>query len=146
MIELDPEIAQAFKNSVNISSKYLKNTHVTFISQLFCFLYVAMKGRGVHILKPTSKRRRTQVELSAQQAYEDALQDDIHESKSKLRDQSDHIQSLEQQLTELNQLAEEGKWSTQRIQEWIRDGKVAVDASGVPNIIHNAEDMPDDTV
>ena len=84
--------------------------------------------------------------MSAQQAYEDALQDDIHESKSKLRDQSDHIQSLEQQLTELNQLAEEGKWSTQRIQEWIRDGKVAVDESGVPNIIHNASEMPNDTV
>ena len=59
-------------------------------------LYIANKGRGVHILKPGSKRRRTQVDMKDQMVYEDVLQVDLNESKSKVRDQSDHIQALEQ--------------------------------------------------
>ena len=50
--------------------------------------------------------------MKDQMAYEDALQADLHESKSKVRDQSDHIQALEHQLSELNQFAQEGKGAT----------------------------------
>lgn len=34
--------------------------------------------------------------MKDQMAYEDVLQVDLNESKSKVRDQSDHIQALEQ--------------------------------------------------
>ena len=58
MIELDPQIAAAFSNSMNISSKFV----ILFddmIENFLAFIILAAKGRGVHILKPGSKRRRT---------------------------------------------------------------------------------------
>ena len=58
MIELDPEIAKAFRSSVNISSKYTI-LEVQQCNQRIYTLIIATKGRGVHILKPGSKRRRT---------------------------------------------------------------------------------------
>ena len=58
MIELDPQIAAAFSNSMNISSKFatLLGTLLLILNLL---VLLATKGRGVHILKPGSKRRRT---------------------------------------------------------------------------------------
>ena len=79
--------------------------------------------------------------MNLEEAYDDALQSDLQQSKSQIRDQSDHIQALEQQLSELNQMAENGKSATQLINQWIDEGKVAVDENNVPNIIHNAEDL-----
>ena len=38
-------------------------------------------------------------------------------------------------------MAENGKSATQLINQWIDEGKVAVDENNVPNIIHNAEDL-----
>jgi len=64
MIELDPEIQKAFHNSVNISSKCNRYIHA-FNMLIIFFFYTATKGRGVHILKPGSKRRRTQVDMQA---------------------------------------------------------------------------------
>ena len=60
IIELDPEIAKAFKSSLNISSKSI-NQFLRFFHFLtfLCIFFIATKGRGVHILKPGSKRRRT---------------------------------------------------------------------------------------
>ena len=59
MIDLDPEIAAAFGNSANISSKYFfvfdRSQHLF----RYLFIFLATKGRGVHILKAGSKRRRT---------------------------------------------------------------------------------------
>ena len=60
--------------------------------------------------------------MQAQMGYDDILQADLQESASKVRDQSDHIQALEQQLKELNQIAEEGKGATQLISNWIEAG------------------------
>ena len=79
--------------------------------------------------------------MNLEEAYDDALQSDLQQSKSQIRDQSDHIQALEQQLSELNQMAENGKSATQLINQWIDEGKVAVDENNVPNIIHNEEDL-----
>ena len=38
-------------------------------------------------------------------------------------------------------MAENGKSATQLINQWIDEGKVAVDENNVPNIIRNAEDL-----
>ena len=57
--------------------------------------------------------------MHAQMGYEDIVQADLEESKSKVRDQSDHIQFLEKQLKELSQQADEGKGATQIISRWI---------------------------
>ena len=38
-------------------------------------------------------------------------------------------------------MAENGKSATQLINQWIDEGKVAVDGNNVPNIIQNAEDL-----
>ena len=66
IIELDPEIAKAFKSSLNISSKSINQFFTIFsFSGLFLYFIIATKGRGVHILKPGSKRRRTQVDMQA---------------------------------------------------------------------------------
>ena len=59
-------------------------------------LFIATKGRGVHILKPGSKRKRTKALMSVEEAFDDALHADEEEKDSKIRDQFDHIQSLEQ--------------------------------------------------
>ena len=79
--------------------------------------------------------------MNLEEAYDDALHSDLQQSKSQIRDQSDHIQALEQQLSELNQMAENGKSATQLINQWIDEGKVAVDENNIPNIIRNAEDL-----
>ena len=66
MIAMDPEIAAAFGNSANISSKYIL-THYSSLSYFwFTFIFIATKGRGVHILKAGSKRRRTQADMREQ--------------------------------------------------------------------------------
>ena len=60
------------------------------------YIIAATKGRGVHILKPGSKRRRTKTLMCVEEAEEDALHADSEARDSKIRDQYDHIQALEQ--------------------------------------------------
>ena len=67
-------------------------------SGLFLYFIIATKGRGVHILKPGSKRRRTQVDMQAQLEFEDIIQADSAANASKIKDQSEQIQILEAQL------------------------------------------------
>ena len=62
------------------------------------YFIIATKGRGVHILKPGSKRRRTQVDMQAQLEFEDIIQADSAANASKIKDQSEQIQILEAQL------------------------------------------------
>ena len=59
MIELDPEIAAAFGDSANISSKYFFVFDTSQHLYWYFIILLATKGRGVHILKAGSKRRRT---------------------------------------------------------------------------------------
>ena len=67
-------------------------------SLIFWIVKTATKGRGVHILKSGSKRRRTQVEMQAKLEYEDIIQADSAANASKIKDQSEQIQILEAQL------------------------------------------------
>ena len=65
MIDMDPAIARAFQNSSMISSKYSLFSSLHLFRVLTCVLLVlAVNGRGVHILKAGSKRRRTQADMA----------------------------------------------------------------------------------
>ena len=75
MIELDPAIAKAFQRSINISSKWNEFSKKWY--QRWLWVFLAVKGRGVHILKPGSKRRRTRDQMNLEEAYDDALQSDL---------------------------------------------------------------------
>ena len=56
LIDMDPEVAAAFNTSAQVSSIYFSCSH--------CVLYcTATNGKGVHILKVGSKRRRTATQL-----------------------------------------------------------------------------------
>ena len=79
--------------------------------------------------------------MCVEEAEEDALHADSEARDSKIRDQYDHIQALEQQLREMEEVANQGKNSTQLIQHWIDTGKVEVDDNHVPNIVGNADDQ-----
>ena len=47
----------------------ISSTYTELLSFLICFHFVAANGRAVHLLKPGSKRRRTQVEAASQLNY-----------------------------------------------------------------------------
>ena len=67
MIDMDPAIARAFQNSSMISSKYLPfNIPYSIRTSIIVLLVSAVNGRGVHILKAGSKRRRTQADMAEQ--------------------------------------------------------------------------------
>ena len=100
LIELDPEIAKAFRSSVNISSK-CSFLECQQSNQPFFVLFLATKGRGVHILKPGSKRRRTQADMDDQLGYDDVVQADLKKSKSKVLEQKAQIENLASQLNSL---------------------------------------------
>ena len=65
------------------------------------------------------------------------------ENESKVKDQHDRISALEQQLNNLSQEASQDKGAADIIREWIDSGKVAIGQNGQPNIIQNAEDVPE---
>ena len=59
---------------------------------------LASKGRGVHLLKAGSKRRRTQAEMAEQLSGEQFFQRVAEESESKVKDQRRAIENLEGRL------------------------------------------------
>ena len=65
------------------------------------------------------------------------------ENESKVKEQHDRISALEQQLNTLSQEASQDKGAADIIREWIDSGKVAIGQNGQPNIIQNAEDVPE---
>ena len=140
MIELDPEIAKAFRSSVNISSKY-SFLELQQRNQPIFALFLATKGRGVHILKPGSKRRRTQADMEDQLAFDDVVQADLKKSKSKVQEQKTQIENLESQLNTLQEEANEDRGAAKLIRDWADQGLVQLDSGGRPNVVGNAEDQ-----
>lgn len=61
-------------------------------------LCVATNGRGVHILKPGSKRRRTKTEMGEQLDEERASMFDREGLGSKVREQNEQIEKLRAEL------------------------------------------------
>ena len=104
-------------------------------------LPLANKGRGVHLLKTGSKRRRTQAEMAEQLSGEQFFQRVAEESESKVKDQRRSIANLEGRLLQLDQQASEDKNAADFIRHWLAEGKVVLDEQGVPNIIGNREEM-----
>lgn len=66
------------------------------------------------------------------------------ENESKVKEQSDQIQNLEQQLASLSQEASNDKGAANILREWIDSGEVAIGDNGMPNIIKNREDLQED--
>ena len=66
------------------------------------------------------------------------------ENESKVKEQSEQIQNLEQQLASLSQEASNDKGAANILRQWIDSGQVAVGVNGMPNIIKNREDLQED--
>ena len=66
------------------------------------------------------------------------------ENESKVKEQSEQIQNLEQQLASLSQEASNDKGAANILREWIESGEVAIGDNGMPNIIKNREDLQED--
>ena len=69
-----------------------------------------------------------------------------HENESKVKEQSEQIQNLEQQLNALNQEASADKGASNIIRQWIESGEVAIGENGMPNIIRNEESMQEESM
>ena len=69
-----------------------------------------------------------------------------NENESKVKEQSEQIQNLEQQLNALNQEASADKGASNIIRQWIESGEVAIGENGMPNIIRNEESMQEESM
>ena len=66
------------------------------------------------------------------------------ENESKVKEQRDRIDILEQQLNTMNQEASQDKGAADILRQWIDSGEVAIGENGMPNIIGNREDHPEE--
>ena len=64
-----------------------------------------------------------------------------NENESKVKEQSERIQNLEQQLNSLSQEASQDKGAANILRQWIDSGEVAIGDNGMPNIITNREEL-----
>ena len=69
-----------------------------------------------------------------------------NENESKVKEQSEQIENLEQQLNALNQEASADKGASNIIRQWIESGEVAIGENGMPNIIRNEESMQEESM
>ena len=66
------------------------------------------------------------------------------ENDSKVKDQSDRIQNLEQQLNAMSQDASQDKGAADILRQWIDSGEVVIGENGMPNIIGNREEQQEE--
>ena len=64
-----------------------------------------------------------------------------NENDSKVKEQSERISNLEQQLNSLSQEASQDKGAADILRQWIDSGEVAIGENGMPNIIMNREEL-----
>ena len=69
-----------------------------------------------------------------------------NENESKVKEQSERIENLEQQLNSLSQEASQDKGAADILRQWIDSGEVAIGSNGMPNIIVNREDLPGESI
>ena len=67
-----------------------------------------------------------------------------NENESKVKEQSERTENLEQQLNSLSQEASQDKGAANILRKWIDSGEVAIGQNGMPNIIANREDLPEE--
>ena len=67
-----------------------------------------------------------------------------NENDSKVKEQSERIENLEQQLNAINQEASQDKGAADILRQWIESGEVAIGANGMPNIIGNREEQSEE--
>ena len=63
------------------------------------------------------------------------------ENDSKVKEQSERIANLEQQLNSMSQEASQDKGAADILRQWIDSGEVAIGENGMPNIIGNREEQ-----
>ena len=63
------------------------------------------------------------------------------ENESKVKEQSEQIQNLEQQLNALSHEASSDKGAANILRQWIDSGEVVIGENGMPNIIMNREEL-----
>ena len=69
-----------------------------------------------------------------------------NENENKVKEQSELIENLEQQLNSLSQEASQDKGAADILRQWIDSGEVAIGSNGMPNIIGNREDLPGESI
>ena len=72
---------------------------------------LANNGRGVHILKTGSKRRRTQAEMKEQLAQESIARIEAAGQDDESSDKDKKIEELEKKLEEMARKVEEGNFA-----------------------------------
>ena len=86
MIHLDPAVHEAFTSSTSVSRKYQNLNMILNLATLLTDPDIVQRGTGAHLLKQTSKRRRTKQELLLEAAEEEAQSQIQEEAKQRIED------------------------------------------------------------
>ena len=100
-----------------------------------------MNGRGVHILKAGSKRRRTKADIDDQFEFEREAQENASQNASKVKEQRAAMEALEKELNEREERLNRGHHLFEWLNAQVHAGKIRIDGDGLPNIIGNEEDQ-----
>ena len=115
---------------------------LTYDHLYFCY---SKNGRGVHILKPGSKRRRRRPEIEESLNWEAASQIDNEALQTKLRQQQQEIEELKSEVQESARKVAEGEFAINWVNSQRSKGRISISKNGVPNIIGNESDEEDDS-
>ena len=90
-------------------------------------IFTANNGRGVHLLKPGSKRRRTKENMSEQIDEERASAFDRDAMQAQNEEQQEYIQKLQAELEETKDEVHRNQLSTDWLKDSISKGKIYLD-------------------
>ena len=100
-----------------------------------------MNGRGVHILKAGSKRRRTKADIDDQFEFEREAQENASQNASKVKEQRAAMEALEKELQDREARLDQGNHLFEWLNAQVHAGKIRIGGDGLPNIIGNEEDQ-----
>ena len=100
-----------------------------------------MNGRGVHILKAGSKRRRTKADINEEFEFEREAQENASQNASKVKEQRAALEALEKELQEREARLNQGHHLFEWLERMVHAGKIRIDGEGLPNIIGNEDDQ-----
>ena len=95
---------------------------------------IANNGRGVHLLKPGSKRRRTKDNMSEQIDEERASAFDRDAMNAQVQEQQEYIAKLQAELEETKEHAHKNQMSTDWLKDNISKKKIFLDENSIPVI------------
>ena len=88
-----------------------------------------MNGRGVHILKAGSKRRRTKADIDDQFEFEREAQENASQNASKVKEQRAAMEALEKELQDREARLDQGNHLFEWIKSQVHAGKIRIDGA-----------------